>query len=93
MFSPTLTKKDVPDALWLPAEIRLQLEHGESPSSRSEYERSSTSLRDILEHKLTILSDKIGHIESVLGKLKIEERLRALEGGRPEVARGNSQLI
>lgn len=83
MFSPSLTKKDVPDAIWLPAEIRLQLDQGESPSASRSAE--GVNLREVLQQKLNVLSDKIGHIESVLARLNIEGRLRSLEGGRQPV--------
>lgn len=72
MFSPTLTKKDVPDDLWLPAEIRVQLE--------GPVDDYTPTQREILLQKLRTLTDRIVHAETTLARVNIEPRLRALEG-------------
>ena len=70
MFSPLLSKHTIPESIWLPPEIRSLLEPDISPA---------VSNRTVLRQKLDILHDRIDHIESLIGGLDLENRLRRLE--------------
>ena len=73
MFSPLLSKLNVPESIWLPPEIRSLIEpEDHSPSSTVPH-------RVLLGQKLDILLDRIDHIETVIDRLDMENRLRRLE--------------
>jgi hypothetical protein len=78
VFSPLLTKKDVPETLWLPPEVRSVLEGEKSPSLS--YRKS------LLRTQLLALTERIEHVDSLLRNLNLENRLRLLDRGpHPEV--------
>lgn len=89
VFSPLLTKKDVPETLWLPPEVRSVLEGEKSPSLS--YRKS------LLRTQLLALTERIEHVDSLLRNINVENRLRLLDRGgpHPEVdgVMGNSDQI
>jgi hypothetical protein len=73
VFSPLLTKKDVPETLWLPPEVRSVLEGEKSPSL--------SSRKSLLRTQLLALTERIEHVDSLLRNLNVENRLRRLDHG------------
>ena len=72
IFSPLLEKKEVPDTLWLPPEIRSML-------GGPKEEPVDMSTESVLKAKLDCLIDRISHVESLAKQLDVEGRLRRLE--------------
>jgi hypothetical protein len=74
MFSPSLSAMKIPDTVWLPPEIRSELESG-SPIS----ERQVVTPRNILKHHVDCLLARVEHIELMLRQLDVETRISKLE--------------
>jgi hypothetical protein len=68
---------DIPETVWLPPEIRAA---GCEERSR----KSTDSVKILIAHHIECLNQRIEHVESVVAKIGIDERLRKLEHETPE---------
>jgi hypothetical protein len=82
MYSPSLDRMQIPETVWLPPEIRSSLE-------ASQGDEKQVSPRAALKQNLNCLLSRIAHVESLVGEIKIEERLERLEPAHvvPQVSR------